>query len=190
MFHSDNTHFPKNYIMTVGADLYVKPIIIPDTNYTVELYLFDCAGEDVYRDLIAKYMYGAAMIALVYDVTNKNSYDHLDAWFSIVKSNWHKCKEFISDDPSLQPPSKSKINKDVQDDITVKPIQGVLIGNKIDLSNRVVVKSHMGHTFAQDNNLAFFETSALAGKDTDAPFNYIANSFYESYLEKLKQFSK
>ncbi len=30
----------------------------------------------------------------------------------------------------------------------------------------------------------------LRGKDVDAPFNFLANQFYESYLEKIKQLTK
>ncbi len=49
MFHSDGTHYPKNYVMTVGAEFCVKAVRIPDTQTTVELYLFDTAGQDIYR---------------------------------------------------------------------------------------------------------------------------------------------
>jgi len=69
-------------------------------------------------------------------------------------------------------------------------IHGVLIANKVDLEERIVVKPHKGNEFAQANGLEFFETSALAGKEVDTPFNFLANQFYEIYMEKLQNASK
>jgi len=86
MFHSDNTHYPKNYVMTIGVEFSVKAVHIPDTNYVVELYLFDCAGQDIYQSLIPKYMEEVSMIALVYDVTQQLSFDACSTWLNIVRS--------------------------------------------------------------------------------------------------------
>ena len=41
---------------TVGVEFSVKTVNIPETNYTVELYLFDCSGQDIYADLIPRYV--------------------------------------------------------------------------------------------------------------------------------------
>lgn len=49
-------HFYLFLLQTVGVEFCVKTVIIPDTNYVVELYLFDCAGQDMYTELVAKYV--------------------------------------------------------------------------------------------------------------------------------------
>ncbi|KAK7063084.1 hypothetical protein SK128_005127 [Halocaridina rubra] len=39
---------------TLGLDIETKMINVPDTNYSVELYLYDCSGKDFYRGLVVK----------------------------------------------------------------------------------------------------------------------------------------
>ena len=47
----------------------------------------------------------------------------------------------------------------------------VLVGNKIDLENERQVSHEEGEEFAKKNNMLFFETSALSGKNIDLLFN-------------------
>lgn len=58
VFLSDGTDYPKNYLMTIGADFAVKQLPIPDTNVIVEFFLFDCAGQTIFNhlDSNAKYV--------------------------------------------------------------------------------------------------------------------------------------
>ena len=51
VFHSGGATFPKNYMMTVGAEFLTKQVPIPDTNAVVELYIFDCAGQSIFNQL-------------------------------------------------------------------------------------------------------------------------------------------
>ena len=51
VFHSGGPTFPKNYMMTVGAEFMSKQVPIPDTNAVVELYIFDCAGQSIFNQL-------------------------------------------------------------------------------------------------------------------------------------------
>lgn len=47
VWHSQGQKFPKHYQMTCGVDFCVKGVPIPDTDVTVELHLFDTAGQDM-----------------------------------------------------------------------------------------------------------------------------------------------
>ena len=51
VFHSGGSTYPKNYLMTVGAEFCVKQVPIPDTNAVVELYIFDCSGQSIFNHL-------------------------------------------------------------------------------------------------------------------------------------------
>uniref|UniRef100_A0A8C4QXB0 Uncharacterized protein n=1 Tax=Eptatretus burgeri TaxID=7764 RepID=A0A8C4QXB0_EPTBU len=48
-FHGDATLFAKNYNMTVGVDLVVKSVNIPDSGAVVEMYLCDCSGKEIFQ---------------------------------------------------------------------------------------------------------------------------------------------
>jgi transport family protein 27 len=44
MFHSKGTHYPKQYQMTTGCDFVMKEIKL-GSGATVELHIYDCAGQ-------------------------------------------------------------------------------------------------------------------------------------------------
>ena len=47
-FHGKQFH--SSYNMTLGVDVLISPIKIPDTNYTVELHIFDMGGHPVFTE--------------------------------------------------------------------------------------------------------------------------------------------
>lgn len=61
----------------------------------------------------------------------------------------------------------------------------MLVANKGDLreSGRAVVEASEGADLAKKFDLTYFETSALKGKDVDAPFNFLADQFHTKYNE-------
>jgi len=162
MFQSKGTVFPKNYKLTAGVDLVVAPVIIPNTETTVELYLHDTGGQDIFRDSISNYWGNMGMVMLVYDATLKESFDNCAMWLDMLK--------------------KHRTHKD-------RPLQGVLVSNKTDLRERLVVPPEVADEWAQSNGLQFFEASAMPpGRDMDAPFNFIANKWYRAYEDKVESF--
>mmetsp|Transcript_15556 Transcript_15556/g.21857 ORF Transcript_15556/g.21857 Transcript_15556/m.21857 type:complete len:187 (+) Transcript_15556:105-665(+) len=157
MFHKSSK--PANYVMTLGVDFCVKTVKIPNEDSQVELYLFDTSGHDIYAKLRHKYWEGASWVVVVYDCTDKKSFDNCANWIA-------------------------ELNKAV-----VKgsgKLQGVLVASKSDLKDSAQVTSEQGAQFAYKNGFGFFECSALTGKDVDAPFNFIANAFNLAYQERVK----
>ena len=65
---------------------------------------------------------------------------------------------------------------------------GVLVANKKDLdgAGRRVVSEAKGREFAEQNDLAYFETSALEG-EYEEPFKHIANEFAKKYEETVSR---
>ena len=56
-FLNSGTAFPKNYSMTLGADVLTRTINIPDSTDTVELILIDCSGKTINNDILMKVDY-------------------------------------------------------------------------------------------------------------------------------------
>mmetsp|Transcript_34797 Transcript_34797/g.58442 ORF Transcript_34797/g.58442 Transcript_34797/m.58442 type:complete len:192 (-) Transcript_34797:633-1208(-) len=159
MFQRKGTVFPKNYKLTAGVELIVAPVLIPNTSTTVELYLFDSGGQDIFRDSIALCWSNLSMVALVYDATNKESFANCAMWLDMLK--------------------KHRLQKD-------RPIQGVLIGNKSDLRERCAVSAEVAEEWAQSHGLQFFEVSAKPpGRDVDVPFAFLASKWHKAYENKI-----
>jgi transport family protein 27 len=48
--------YAKNYTMTLQADLTVKVVNVPDSNVTVELFLFDVGGHSMFNEYCPKFV--------------------------------------------------------------------------------------------------------------------------------------
>lgn len=151
VFFSDGTHYPKNYAMTVGAELTVKSVNIPDTKDSVELYVVDTAGQKIFQPLGDKYWEHAGTVAVVFDVTNVESFEKVSDWCKAVRQS------------------------------VGSNLPGVLIGNKIDLENRRKVSSKEGKEMAKSLGLKYFECSALKALNVETPFHYLAAQYYSLY---------
>eukprot|EP00455_Lapot_gusevi_P048305 TRINITY_DN6651_c0_g2_i2.p1 TRINITY_DN6651_c0_g2~~TRINITY_DN6651_c0_g2_i2.p1 ORF type:complete len:147 (+),score=37.50 TRINITY_DN6651_c0_g2_i2:249-689(+) len=141
----------------MGVDLCVKVVNIPDSDTSVELYMYDTGGADLFADLRSHYWKNASMVVLVYDVTNANSFNNCSIWLQA-------CAEAFPE----------------------QKIRGVVVANKMDMSENAQVTVEQGRDMAAEHQLQHFECSALDGRDVDAPFFFIANEFYRMYEEKLK----
>ncbi len=155
--------------MTTGVDLAVKAVKIPDTETFVELYLFDTAGSPIFAPLRADYWTSCFFLMAVFDVTNRQSFTNLKGWIE-------ECKKAM--------PART-IGKGKKDKQTPR-LYGVLVAAKNDLRDSATVTSEEANQFAVENGLAYFECSALAGTDVEAPFQFLANSFHLQYEQKLK----
>eukprot|EP01060_Flectonema_neradi_P032502 TRINITY_DN517_c2_g1_i1.p1 TRINITY_DN517_c2_g1~~TRINITY_DN517_c2_g1_i1.p1 ORF type:complete len:214 (+),score=32.72 TRINITY_DN517_c2_g1_i1:53-694(+) len=70
---------------TIGVDFRVKYVEM--NNKTIKLMIWDTAGQERFRTLTSAYYRGAHGIILVYDITDRNSFDHLmDVWMGEVES--------------------------------------------------------------------------------------------------------
>ncbi|XP_033737151.1 intraflagellar transport protein 27 homolog [Pecten maximus] len=159
MFHSDGSHFAKNYTMTAGVELLVKSVNIPETRDSVELFLYDSAGKEIFSEHVQKYWDHPGVIIVVFDVTNETSFSSCAKWLERVRSQ----------KPDVHMP-------------------GVLIGNKIDLEQRQVISPKAATHFAESNGLKYFECSSKEFQNVEAPFYYIANEFYKIYQERIEHF--
>eukprot|EP01061_Rhynchopus_euleeides_P017645 TRINITY_DN29305_c0_g1_i1.p1 TRINITY_DN29305_c0_g1~~TRINITY_DN29305_c0_g1_i1.p1 ORF type:complete len:169 (+),score=52.67 TRINITY_DN29305_c0_g1_i1:73-507(+) len=96
----------------MGIDFGVKEVDIGD-GVTVELYLFDVAGEAMYRGIMDQYLENISYFIFVYDVSNKNTFERSKAWIE-------KCRKTRKDLPGVCIANKI----DLDDRIEVPDFQG------------------------------------------------------------------
>ncbi|XP_041362999.1 intraflagellar transport protein 27 homolog [Gigantopelta aegis] len=159
VFHSDGAHFPKNYTMNTAVEMMVKSVNIPDTQDSVEIFMYDSAGKEIFTESVMKFWDQPSMVVVVYDVTSETSFSSCVKWLERVRS--HK--------PDVQMP-------------------GVLLANKIDLDQRRTVSPKAGKDLAMSHNLEYFECSAKEMQNVDTAFYYLANEFHKIYQERVLLF--
>ncbi|XP_048211971.1 intraflagellar transport protein 27 homolog isoform X1 [Perognathus longimembris pacificus] len=86
IFRSDGAHFQKNYTLTTGVDLVVKTVPVPDTGDSVELFIFDSAGKELFSEMLDKLWENPNVLCLVYDVTSQASFSNCSKWLEKVRS--------------------------------------------------------------------------------------------------------
>lgn len=121
----------------------------------IKLQIWDTAGSESFQSITRSYYRGAAGALLVYDVTRRETFDHLTRWLEEARQN-------------------ANANMVV-----------MLIGNKIDLEARRVVSYEEGQKFAQEHGLIFLETSAKTAHNVEEAFVGTAAAIYENILSGL-----
>eukprot|EP01035_Chromulina_nebulosa_P062681 gene62681-85732_t len=87
-----NNQYRENSIATIGAAYLSKSITVNSTaskKDTVKFNIWDTAGQEKYRSLASLYYRGADCAIVVYDITNKASYDE-------VQNYWMQRNEDLS----------------------------------------------------------------------------------------------
>ena len=131
--------YNENYLATVGLDFFTKDESIDGK--TIRIKIWDTAGQERYKAITKCFFQRAQGIIIVFDVTNKRSFDDLKMWIDSINS-------------------QSKLTEDLEN----MPI--IIIGNKIDLPKRVIDKE-TALNFAKEQNLDYYETSAKTGEGID-----------------------
>ncbi|XP_022660767.1 intraflagellar transport protein 27 homolog [Varroa jacobsoni] len=155
-----NGPFPKNYEMTLGLNISVKTVRIPDTKYKVDIFVHDCSGKKVYADLLERMWTDATLVVVAYDVTSDRSFRASKDWYT-------RCIKAIQEHPIL----------------------GALVACKTDLADRRTVTPAQGESMARELGLRYFECSTKEGANVDAAFFYLAHEWYKQYIDKVDLFA-
>ena len=145
----------------------------------------DTAGQEVFRSITRSYYRGAAGALIVYDVTNRDSFNALMTWLAdgalplaacVRCHRWCVSSSARSSSPRCHrccawhhPPellaltlAAATVREGAQPHLVI-----TLVGNKADLVKHRVVSTEEGEAFARANGLLFFETSALTAANID-----------------------
>merc|ERR1712241_203647 len=134
--------FEDNYISTVGVDFRFRTVTVD--NELVKLQIWDTAGQERFRTITSAYYRGADGIILVYDITDLDSFVHVNDWLVEVNRyvNESTCK--------------------------------ILIGNKCYNTAERAVSTEDGKKKAEELNVAFIEASAKDGTNVEAAFQMMS----------------
>jgi len=134
------------YISTIGVDFKFRNIKMNGKN--IKLQIWDTAGQERFRNITSSFYRGAHGIVLVYDVTNKESFDNVTSWLADIERH-HGYPD--SSNESTRPCI-------------------ILVGNKNDLNSRKVVTTEMAQKLADRNDLLFIEASARESSNVETAF--------------------
>ncbi|KAL6520423.1 Ras-related protein RABB1c [Orobanche hederae] len=121
--------------LTIGVEFGARMITID--NKPIKLQIWDTAGQESFRSITRSYYRGAAGALLVYDITRRESFNHLASWLEDARQHA---------DPNMSI---------------------MLIGNKCDLAHRRAVSTEEGEQFAKENKLIFMEASAKTAQNVE-----------------------
>ena len=146
--------FLKNKFMeeskaTVGVEFGSK--LFDLNGHKIKAQIWDTAGQEKYKSITGAYFKGSKGALVVYDITQKSTYESLEKWINDLKS---------AGDPK----------------ITI-----ILIGNKSDLEENRQVSKEQGEEKAKSFGCAFLETSALSGDNIDKAFNMMVKEIFEKF---------
>ncbi|MFX1450928.1 MAG: GTP-binding protein [Promethearchaeota archaeon] len=80
--YSENT-FLDTYKMTIGSDFITKEIRV--SNFPVTLQIWDFGGSDRFAELRPMYYKGLKGVVMIFDLSNRQSFEQLDNWFNELK---------------------------------------------------------------------------------------------------------
>ena len=82
------------YVNTIGVDFRFKTIMVKDRKVKVQIW--DTAGQEKFRTITSTYYKGADAILLVYDITNRESFDDINNyWIHEIEKNGSEVQNLI-----------------------------------------------------------------------------------------------
>lgn len=138
--------FSEDQTQTIGVEFGAKVVSL--LGKRIKMQIWDTAGQERYKSVTRSYYRGAVACLIVYDITNRASFDHAAQWLADVRQ------------------------------LAGKDVTTMLIGNKSDMGDgdKRQVTHNEGSLYAQQNDLMHFETSAATGDLVSDAFLKVAKT--------------
>ena len=164
-----NGNFTGKNISTIGMDKIT--IIFKDINVDIKgkeqkedfnIMLYDTAGQERYRSITKNYFQGTDMVYMIYDITNKKTFDSVETWLESINdflSSWEKGNYLIT-----------------------------LFGNKVDLivndEKPREVEENEALKLCKDNNIIWGGEKSILNSSKEELTEIILNS-WKGYVQKF-----
>ena len=86
LHHYLERRFISNVQSTIGSNFFVKHLKIPNVRNMVTLQIWDLAGQDHFKWVRQAFYKGAKGIAIVFDLSRKETFEHLASWIDEVEN--------------------------------------------------------------------------------------------------------
>ena len=145
--------FGSNYVMTLGVDFTTKELTVFEK--FVKIVCVDTAGQEYYGRIRPSYYSGATAAFIVFDLTNRNSFESLPKWIS-------ELQQYLHNIPIAIVGNKLDLTKENT------------------TARRVTEEEAM--EFSKNNNMSYFETSAKEGDGVDHIFLHLSEKILTTIL--------
>ncbi|EFC48443.1 rab family small GTPase [Naegleria gruberi] len=112
---------------------------------TIAIQIWDTAGQERYRTITNSYYRGIPAVIVVFDLTDDRALANVQKWIKEVKK------------------------------FSAPNVVSILVGNKVDLTDKRVISEKIAREFAMDNDMQYFETSAKQGLNLDLIFETLVD---------------
>ena len=143
-----SNEFDSNSLSTDGVSYSKKEITYEDK--TIQLDLWDTAGQEQYRSLGKHFYKDSFIVLLVYNITVKESFDNLkNVWLDDITNFGEEYKVLA------------------------------IVGNKCDLYEQEAVPEIEARNFAEKHNAIFMNVSARDGTNINTLFDYCVKKYFD-----------
>ena len=124
------------------------------------MQIWDTAGQERFKNITASYYRGGNGVLVVYDITDRDSFENLNSWLIEIEKNANK------------------------------NVYKLLIGNKSDLEEKRKVTYQEGKDFATSNGMQFIETSAKTPFKVQEAFELLTQEIIKASVTKDRGMEK
>ncbi|KAM9241608.1 ras-related protein Rab-42 [Dugong dugon] len=135
---------------TVGVEFYSRALQLR-AGPRIKLQLWDTAGHERFRCITRSFYRNVVGVLLVFDMTNRKSFEHIQDWHQEVMAT--------------QGPDKAVF---------------LLVGHKSDLQSTRCVSAQEAEELATSLGMAFVETSARNNSNVDLAFDTLADAIQQA----------
>ena len=146
-----NNDFKGNMLSTIGIDFKTKYIKYEEQK--IKFNYIDTAGQEKFRAISSNYLKGTNGALLVFDITQKDTFDLINYWIDIIKES-----------------NGSNTAK-------------LLFGNKSDLSDNREVPKEDAESMANELDCLYIEGSAKTGENVQEALDELSRMSFNYYKE-------
>ena len=164
-----DTKLNESFVPTIGVDFVIK-IFLNNQKYflqkiknieiqgkSVKLQIWDTAGEERFKNIISSYYRGASGILLLYNITDRESFESLNSWLIDIEKN------------------------------TKKDVCKILVGTNCDLEDERKVTYQEGKEFATSNEMRFIEVSVENNINVNEAFDILLEDIMNKISNKKEK---